>query len=203
MIAGLISDYGTLFGGIAALLTAALAVVRYWIKDSEKRVETNLDEKFFAMLREMLTAAAERAGPAKTRVVDVEFVDPAFSLRFPVIRDTWLSVLPGCDIMGDEFARDRTTYFLRCANTARIRPHRHKGGESVLVISGRMIDLDTGKIYLPGDTWSIAAGEIHSVHFEAPHPLGSHGIYLITVRPPLPDTTQATLDLAAIEQIAV
>lgn len=199
-------DYGPFLGGLAAILSIGFGILKWMIDRAEKRITKqqaeNLDSWYFEQLKQMLQAAADKAGAAKTRVIDIHFVHPEITLRIPLIRDLWLTVLPGCDIMGDTFAADKTTYFLRCDNTALIRPHRHSGSEVVTVIHGIMTDLQTGTVYRPGETWRIPAGEVHSVHFEAPRDSPAHGIFLIEVTPPLPDTAHTSLDLDGMASLA-
>lgn len=192
----------------AALLTAAAAfggfvfgVVKWQLARSSKQMIETIDNQYFAMVKAHLKSVAAKAGPENTRIIDLTFVGPPVNpLRIPVIRDTWLTVLPGCDIMGDEFAMDRTTYYLRVDNTARIRRHTHVGEESVFVVKGRMVDLVNGKSYRPGEAWVIPPGEVHSVMFEAPDE--GHGMFLISVAPPLPDSSQATILLDGIHSLA-
>jgi anti-sigma factor ChrR (cupin superfamily) len=180
----------------------ATLIVRTLIKGLERRWKAErveISDQFCNLLKIQMEASARRAGSKRTRVIDIEFLDrPAF-LHVPVIRDEWLTVLPGVEIMGDEYRPDSTTYFLRVAQVAQIRQHRHRGSESVRVISGTMTDLNTGITYRAGEVWTIPAGEPHSVQFHAPH--GGHGTVLITTRPALPSTTEQPLkldDLAAL-----
>jgi quercetin dioxygenase-like cupin family protein len=93
-----------------------------------------------------------------------------------------------------------TSYYLRVSNSTRIRRHTHIGEESVFVVQGRMVDFISGKSYMPGETWTIRPGEVHSVVFEAPD--NAHGMFLITVEPPLPDSSQATILLDGIHSLA-
>lgn len=174
----------------------ATLVVRMLIKGLERRWKTErleISEQFCNLLRIQMEDSARRAGSKRTRVIDIEFLDRPASLHVPLIRDEWLTVLPGVEIMGDEYRPDATTYFLRVAQIAQIRQHRHRGSESVQVIAGTMTDLTTGTAYHPGDTWTIPAGQPHSVQFHAP--FGRHGMVLITTRPALPSTTEQPLKL--------
>lgn len=188
-------EWATLAGTVISSGTMTL-VVRTLIKGVERRWKAErveISDQFCGLLRLQMEDAAKRAGSKRTRVIDIEFLDRTASLHVPLIRDEWLTVLPGVEIMGDEYRPDCTTYFLRVAQIAQIRQHRHRGSESVRVISGKMTDLDTGTIYRAGEVWTIPAGQPHSVQFHAP--LGGHGMVLITTRPALPSTTEQPLKL--------
>lgn len=206
IIGTLIKEWTEFLSGAVAALAAVAAVGRWVISVIEKRNKAQLADAlnswFYHQIRENLTLAAERAGTHRTRVIDIKFLHPEALIRLPVVLDEWLTVLPGCDIMGDQFGADRTTYFLRTDNTARIRRHTHEGAESVRVIIGTMRDLATGTVYKPGDVWEIPAGVIHSVHFEAPEDGSSHGLFMITVEPPLPNPAQVLLQLDGLMSLA-
>lgn len=209
-----LADWAKLLTAVAAVMAAAIAaatpVIRWLMRRSDSDLVNELDARYFSMVRESLKAASARAGPENTRIIDITFVGVMFGhmksptydnpLRIPVIRDTWLTVLPGTDLMGDEFGLDKTTYFLRCDNTTRIRRHLHEGEETVQVIQGTMTNALTGEVFGPGDTWTIAPKEVHSVLFEAPD--DGHGLFLITVRPPLPDSSQQTILLDGMHRLA-
>lgn len=200
------ADWGTFLGGAAAMLAIVIPVIMRVIKVIEGRnkvqITEALDSWYFTKVKEALVSAADRAGPHKTRVIDIKFLNPVALVRLPVILDEWLTVLPGCDIMGDQFTGEHTTYFLRCENTARIRRHTHEGAEAVLVVKGSMRDLHTGTVYQAGETWNIPAGIVHSVVFEAPEDNSSHGLFIITVTPPLPTSAQVLLQLDGLASLA-
>lgn len=203
LLAASLADWGQFLAGAAAML---VVIAPFMVKVIERRNKVHLmealDATFFNQIKEVLIQRAERAGPHRTRVIDIKFMVPEALIRLPVILDQWLTVLPGCEIMGDQFASDKTTYFLRCDNTARIRRHTHDGAESVLVIKGCMRDLATGKLYAEGQTWDIPAGQVHSVVFEAPEDNSSHGLFLVTVTPPLPTSAQVLLQLDGLARLA-
>ncbi len=207
MIATLdLSGWGTFLAGAGSAVLACIAVGKWVIsvieKRNKKQITEALDSWYFRKVKETLVSAADRAGPHKTRVIDIKFLNPDALIRLPVILDEWLTVLPGCDIMGDQFASDYTSYFLRSENTARIRRHTHEGAESVLVVRGSMRDLATGTVYREGQTWNIPSGIVHSVVFEAPEDNSSHGLFMITVTPPLPTSAQVLLQLDGLAALA-
>jgi anti-sigma factor ChrR (cupin superfamily) len=171
-------------------------VVRFFLKGFEKRWKderVEFSDQLCNLLRFQMEEASRKAGSKRTRVIDIEFLDRPCTLHVPVIRDEWLTVLPGVEIMGDEYRTDSTTYFLRVAQVAQIRQHKHRESESVRVIAGTMKDLETGDVYRAGEVWHIPAGTPHSVQFHAP--FGGHGLVLITARPALPSTTEQPLKL--------
>lgn len=203
ILAASLADWGQFLAGAAAMLVVIAPFMLKFIENRNKvNIRETLDELFLNQIREVMVSRAERAGPHKTRVIDIKFLNPEALIRLPVIIDQWLTVLPGCEIMGDQFAKDKTTYFLRCDNTARIRRHTHDGAESVLVVKGSMRDLATGELYREGQTWDIPAGTVHSVVFEAPEDNSSHGLFLITVTPPLPTSAQVLLQLDGLASLA-
>lgn len=187
---------------LAFLVPVILKCVKIIESRNGKQIVAALDSWYFEKVKEALTSAADRAGPHKTRVIDIKFIATGELIRLPVIIDEWLTVLPGCEIMGDQFSGEQTVYFLRVENTARIRRHTHEGAESVLVIKGSMRDLQTGTVYRAGDTWDIPAGIVHSVVFEAPEDNSSHGLFMITVTPPLPTSAQVLLQLDGLASLA-
>lgn len=206
MLIAALHDYGGFLTGLAGILTAGFAILRWMLNRTEKRIKEDqskqLDLWYHENLQTYMYSAAERAGAKRTRVMDITFTDPVVELRIPVILDEWLAVLPGCYIQGLTFAWNKTSYLLRCDNIARIRSHRHVGTEAVTVVQGRMYDPATEREYFPGEKWTIPAGEPHTVHFESPPEITAHGLFLITVTPPLPDTTQSTLKLDEIGRFA-
>lgn len=206
LAASFLPEWGQFLSGAAAATLAFIATAKWVVSILERRnkaaIQEAMSEVFMAKIKNYLTHAAEVAGPHKTRVIDIKFLTPEALIRLPVIVDKWLTVLPGCEIMGDEYASDYTTYFVRVDNAARLRRHTHEGEESVLVIKGSMKDMSSGKVYLPGETWDIPPGTVHSVLFEAPEDSASHGLYLVTVRPPLPTSAQVLLQLDGLATLA-
>lgn len=202
---GNLSEAGAFLTGLAAILGLAFAVLKWILRKHQDRLvgalSATVNAQFFDLIRKHLEARAASAGPTRCRVIDVNFVDGP-TVRVPVILDEWLEVLPGVTIMGDQFRDDRTVYFLRVDNTARIREHWHRCEEEVRVIKGRMIDLGTGDIYDPGSTWVIPPEEPHAAHFEAPADADGHGIVLIAVRPPLRSPEEEPLSLEGLPELA-
>jgi len=188
-------EWATLAGTVISSGAMTL-VVRFFLKGFEKRWKderVEFSDQLCNLLRFQMEEASRKAGSKRTRVIDIEFLDRPCTLHVPVIRDEWLTVLPGVEIMGDEYRTDSTTYFLRVAQVAQIRQHKHRESESVRVIAGTMKDLETGDVYRAGEVWHIPAGTPHSVQFHAP--FGGHGLVLITARPALPSTTEQPLKL--------
>lgn len=202
MLAVALHEVGQFLGGLAAIIGTGKWLVYAISKRNKKEIEEAMASQFFAMIQQNLQRAADQAGPRNTRVIDINFIRDNKLIRIPVIRDTWLTVLPGCDIMGMEFAEAHTVYLLRCENTARIRRHTHEGSESVQVIEGIMRDLSTGTVYKAGETWSIPSREIHSVHFESPPDDSGYGLFMITVTPSLPSSSKVLLQLDGMAQLA-
>lgn len=195
-VAALTAGEWAVLAGTIISSGAMTLVVRTLIKGIEARwrnERVEISEQFCHLLRLQMEEAARKAGSKRTRVIDIEFLDRHCTLQVPVIRDEWLTVLPGVEIMGDEYRPDSTTYFLRVAQIAQIRQHRHRESESVRVIAGTMTDLDTGDVYRAGEAWTIPAGQPHSVQFHAP--FGGHGLVLITARPALPSTSEQPIKL--------
>lgn len=189
---------GEWVSNIVTLLTSGTVawIVKHLITRLEHRwraERVEFSEQVCNLLRQQMEDAARKAGSKRTRVIDIEFLDQPAILHVPVILDEWLTVLPGVQIMGDEYRADSTTYILRVAQIAQIRQHRHRRTETVQVIRGTMTDLNTGKTYKPGDIWTIPAGEPHSVQFLAP--VGRAGKVMITTQPALPDSAEQPLKL--------
>jgi hypothetical protein len=57
-----------------------------------------------------------------------------------------------------------------------------------------MTDVATGKVFLPGDTWTLAAGVRHTVDFD-------NVVCIVTVIPPLPSAHDAPATLDSIERV--
>lgn len=201
--ATILAEWGTFLSGMAAALAfAAPWIIRIIEKRNKKQITQAIDSWYFSKLKEGLASAADRAGPDRTRIIDIKFLNPDVLIRLPVILDKWLTVLPGCDIIGDQFSAEKTVYLLRTDNTTRIRRHTHEGAESVLVIIGSMRDPMTGRVYQAGETWQIPEGVVHSVVFEAPEDNSSHGLFMVTVTPPLPTSAQVLLQLDGLAALA-
>ena len=93
---------------------------------------------------------------------------PSWSEDLPEV-DTPFTGLEGRVISGP----DGQAVFFRAAEDFEVPPHSH-GAQWGIVVTGKLeltIGEDSG-VYLPGDTYSIPAGETHSARLEA----GTHVI---------------------------
>lgn len=190
--------------GSAALIVAMLGVMKFLLNKQEKRINTKTEEtleKILARkLEENLLRLATQAGPSRTRGIDIAFCDIDVALRIPVILDQWAALPWGLWICGVDFAHASTSYLVKCDTTSRLLSHTHEGTETVTVIQGKMEDLDSGKVYLPGTSWEIPAESPHAVHFHAPTD-GRSFLALVTVRPALPNPAHTALDLKGLQKL--
>ena len=69
---------------------------------------------------------------------------------------------------GDSLPRTHAG-FMRCAAGLRFPRHRHVGHELMLMLSGTLVDEDSGTIYHPGDSLRMEPGSEHAFSFLPPH----------------------------------
>lgn len=196
---------GTLLGGTAAIIVGGLKWMQWLNRQQEKRLAATqiatMDEWFTEKLSENMIRLATQAGPARTRCIDIAFSDTEVLLRVPVILEQWIALPWGLWVCGVDFAHGSTGYMVKCDNTSRLLTHTHEGSETVRVIQGTMVDLETGTKYVPGGpAWEIPAKSPHSVHFDAPQDDRSF-LALVTVRPALPNPNQAPLQLEGLGRL--
>jgi hypothetical protein len=197
MIATL-TEWGQFLAGLAAILTAVGAgfvwIFNRWRKHDLKQITDHFDTKVWAVVEKRMLEAAARAGPEDTHVIRIIFVN-GLKCSVPLTHE-WVEVDPcGAKIQLFESSSEETTYQLHCPSPYQIATHAHIEEEEVTVQRGFMTDLVTGKVYHPGDTWTIPPQTPHSVFFSA----GS--LMMIAVRPPLPRNSSVPLDLKHLKQV--
>lgn len=181
-----------LAGAVGAIVGAVKLLLHQQDRRREKWLADNISSN--------LISVADAAGHERTRTLDIAFNDAGVQLRIPVILDQWVALPWNLWICGVDFSDNCTKYMLRCENTSRLLTHSHDGSESVMVIQGAMVDIATGNRYAPGDTWKIPERTPHAVHFDAP-PDDTSFLALITVKPPLPNSLQAPVDLKGLGKL--
>lgn len=89
-------------------------------------------------------------------------------LRLLHAEEPWLDMYPGCRLMhlrpGPRIARPGLDVgFVSLEPGTPFPEHEHLGKESVLVLTGTLIDLTSGDRYGPGDLVEMGAGTVHGV----------------------------------------
>lgn len=137
-----------------------------------------------------LTRAANRAGLERCASMDVTF-DNGDTVRVPIVPDGDHTVMPGVLMRLLSQSPDATEYQLEVEGAESLPWHSHRGVETVKVQRGTLRDEDSGKVYGPGDTWTIPAGQRHSVRFR-------NCIMTGTILPGLPTVKEAGMDMSRI-----
>lgn len=160
----------------------------------KEAIERHITKECFKLIRAGMEQAAVEAGISETYVVRLMFAT-GFSLGVPLVRRQVMVDTSGSSIVLMHSDNEKTRYQLDCPSPYEITTHSHPESESVTVVYGMMEDLDTGKIYYPGDIWTIPPNQHHSVLFY------SGTTVCIEVRPPLPLLRDVPLDLENLHMI--
>lgn len=192
-----------IFGAVlAAMFTGGFPLVLWLLKvrredmakiesDAARRRDdlmNHVTKECFRLIRASMEQAAEEAGVNDTYVVRLMFAT-GFSVAVPLVRKQVMVDSSGASIALMQVDQEKTRYQLNAPGPYEIQTHCHPESEEVTVVYGMMEDLDSGKVYYPGDVWSIPPNQSHSVLFY------SGTTVCIEVRPPLPLLRDTPLDL--------
>jgi hypothetical protein len=197
------------FGAVlAAMITAGVPLLMYLHKirredmdkleaDAARRRDdlmNHVTKECFRLIRASMEQAAEEAGILETYVIRLMFAT-GFSVSAPLVRRQVMVDTSGASIALMQSDEEKTRYQLTAPAPYEIKTHSHPESEEVTVVYGMMEDLDTGKIYYPGDKWTIPPNTAHRVLFY------SGTTVCIEVRPPLPLLRDVPLDLENLHLI--
>jgi hypothetical protein len=184
------SEYGILFSGLAALLTAfggiSAWIFRISIKRHVKRVEEKIESTYQRAVVALTEANARRfqhIPPERTYSFDVS-TPAGKTFCFPLFLLEWIEYIPGLHLMLATHDDEQSEVLLIATIDAHLPLHMHSEIEEIRVERGLMTDSQNGKAYMPGDVWTIPAGEPHSAWFQR----GTRCSILL--RPPLPTAAQ-------------
>lgn len=198
-----------IFGGaLGAVITAAIPGLIYLSKirredmakieaDAARRRDdlmNHVTKECFRLIRASMEQAAEEAGVHDTYVVRLMFAT-GFSVSVPLVRRQVMVDTSGASIALMHSDSEKTRYQLNAPGPYEIQTHSHPESESVTVVYGLMEDLDTGKVYHPGEVWTIPPNQSHRVLFY------SGTTVCIEVHPPLPLMRDVSLDLENLHLI--
>jgi hypothetical protein len=196
-----LSDYGTFFGGIAALLTA-FGVAFVWLLKNILRRQTQSLEKTLestyqrgvVRLMESNTRKFSHVPADKTYSFDV-IAPNGHKFFYPLYYMQWIEYMPGLHLQLTSNSATESEVLLIATIDAHLPLHAHDEVEEVRVERGMMMDSQTQKVYFPGDTWVIEAGQMHSSWF------AKNTRCSITLRPPLPTADQRPIMTTGVEEM--
>jgi quercetin dioxygenase-like cupin family protein len=196
----ILSEIGILLSGIAAMLAGCLGLIKFWHTRTEKRVKAICESTLANSMRSVLRAIENQTNKLIEGVPAEEIY--SFDVRLksgdvlyvPLLLRTWVQYLPGMSVMLIRQSKHETEFLMEVANPAFLPWHAHTEAESVTVIRGHMLDLQTGMRYEEGMTWEIPAEEYHRAQFDA-------GTLLrIVCRPPLQNAVERPIDLTPLHK---
>jgi quercetin dioxygenase-like cupin family protein len=192
----MIHETGQLLSGMAAMLVALVAAMKFIQDRSEKRIKRHQEATIHNTMRDVLRSLAaqtmrqiEGIPPEKIFSLDVR-LRSGEQIHVPLLAKTWIQYLPSLSLMLIRSCKTETEMLMDVLEPAFLPWHSHTESEAVTVIRGRMIDLQTGHIYGPGETWEIPAESWHRAQFDA----GT--LCRIIVRPPLETAATRPIDLS-------
>jgi uncharacterized RmlC-like cupin family protein len=195
-------DWLDIAKNIAGVLPVALVVLRHLHRirrrdiaelkaDGEARKKA-ITEEFHQtvvdLIRKGMETAADEAGVDHTHVIRISFLTGHY-VAVPLTRK-WVTVArSGAAIQLLHSDHESTRYQLDCPGPYEIESHSHPENEHVTIVYGDMEDMNTGRIYGPGDTWEIPSGVPHHVLFS------TGTLACIVVTPALPTARQVPISL--------
>jgi hypothetical protein len=175
-------------------------VVRFW--------QSRIDRKFTQLVKNTREEVLRAIGAAiehqfanidKATYVTLDYRmdgDSPKCLRIPLSMNRVTECLQGMRLQLVDHSRLETVYSVSTLGhhaPIRLHWHYHNESETVQVIRGRVTDVQTGRIYMPGEIWAIEGGSRHAADFD--------GYALCTVRPPLPWASSHPIDLDDISRV--
>jgi quercetin dioxygenase-like cupin family protein len=195
-----IPEVGIILSGVAAIVGAAVAALKYIQDRSEKRMIEHCERAMNNTMRAVLK------GLANATLRQIKDISPADIISFdvrlksgevlcvPLIMRQWIQYLPSMALMLTRHTDTETEFLMEVTDPAFLPWHSHSELEAVTVIRGRMIDLQTAVAYAPGETWEIPPEVFHRAQFDA----GT--LCRVLCRPPLLDAARRPIDLAHMEE---
>jgi hypothetical protein len=199
IVAVTIAEVGIIIGSVASMGGLILGIIRYLHTRIDKRIAVLevTAKKILAAAGAQVRRQIEGVDPRTFVTLDYQMDGVEQPLRIPLLFDRVITPLPGFRLQLLDHDRKRTIYSLVTLGhnaPLRLHWHYHDEEETVQVIKGRMTDVATGKVFLPGDTWTLAAGVRHTVDFD-------NVVCIVTVIPPLPSAHDAPATLDSIERV--
>jgi len=193
-----VPEVGIILSGVAAIVGAAVAALKYLQDRSEKRMiahcENAMTNTMRAVLKGLATSTMRQIkGMNPTEVISFDIrLKSGEQVCVPLIMRHWIQYLPSMAVMMTRHTEKETELLMEISDPAFLPWHSHSEAESVTVIRGRMVDLATGHVYKSGETWEIAAEVLHRAQFDA----GT--LCQVICRPPLLDSTRRAIDMDTI-----
>ena len=194
-----IAEIGIILGSVASMGGLILAIIKYLHSRIDKRIvllEVTA-KKILAASGAQVRRQIEGVDPRTFVTLDYQMDGIDQPLRIPLLFDKVITPLPGLRLQLLDHDRKRTKYSLVTLGhnaPVRLHWHYHDEEETVRVAEGRMIDVPTGKVFGPGEVWTLAAGVRHTVDFD-------NVVCIVTVIPPLPSAHDAPATLESIERV--
>jgi hypothetical protein len=194
-----IAEVSFIIGSVASMGGLILGIVKYLHSRIDKRIAVLevTAKKILAASGAQVRRQIEGVDPRTYVTLDYQMDGVEHPLRIPLLFYKVIEPLPGFRLTLLDHDKKRTVYSLVTMGhnaPLRLHWHYHDEEESVQVIRGRMTDVATGKVYLPGDTWTLAAGVRHTVDFD-------NVFCVVTVVPPLAFAYDSPATLDSIERV--
>jgi quercetin dioxygenase-like cupin family protein len=197
-----LSDIGTLLGGLAAILglswtvgcILAKKIAKGICKASETRIIAATTEQMQKFIASQMTDLISNRDPKSYYTLDLNF-PTGESLKVPMIPGLPVQVLENILVTVTSHTKRETVATLVCKGFGHIPLHAHLAHtETVLVISGTMTCMQSGRIYREGESWEITEGEFHGAHF-------ADCVLVIRYHPPLLTAAERPVNLTAMGDV--
>ena len=178
-------SWNQLLIALLTLLTTAggiLAIVRKWIKTAKADMQSDLHASLQNTADEVERDFRDVPGE-EYLTLDFRQTWGPTEIFAPRHRDIISKPLLGLRLRLIAAFPDSTEYEIDTREhplAVRLPWHHHDGTESVTVIAGTLTDLQTARIYYPGETWEITPGKPHHSEF-------NRALCFAKMRPALPN----------------
>lgn len=179
-------------------IAGAVALVMRKLHQLQGKVDAMTDTSVTGILSAVagnIRTITEQTDPKKLHTLDIMFAHGVY-VSIPVVIGMTYSPWPGMDLTGIASTEIETTYSLKTVQPVALVRHSHEERESVMVLTGSMTDLDSGRVYRRGEAWDIEPGMDHRVYFEAP------GVFVATIQPPLPHAAERPVNVDRMHELA-
>jgi hypothetical protein len=165
------SDIGPILVGGAAMIgtiwTIVTASIRYYSRRTESRIMKAVESTYSQIVRDLCAQNMIRlrgVPPEQTYSFDV--ISPTGEkFCFPLFHMVWVEYVPGLQLQLISHSADASEVLVMAMIDCHLPLHSHSEIESIHVDRGMMQDSATNQIFVPGDTWEIPAGQLHSAWF--------------------------------------